>query len=422
MSPPTVADNHIAGTRQLAVLATVSAVAALGLLLLGAAVAGLTADADGTVAVLAATALIAFGLAWGWVPGLYLGLAGIVTAAVLIGPLDTAASPSRRWGPTIVLAVTLLVVHEAARFSFDARSPTRLGRSILRRFVTSVLAVGVLTVVAGLLVRRLTEVGSGALWLPAGFAAAAGPFMASRLVGVPGGRAGRHLRVLLSAAAAILIVAVAAVGASHREQQRAAATEAVSPDGRSSEPPPPPARSDETTAPAAMQDAVAMLIGMLGAAAVLGLLYGAFHRRQLLLVQDDLDLDLDDSIFLSSLPDGAELDEVELDADATIEMLRDVLGDLDAEPDPGRAIRLAYARVESELGSVGLVHRPDETVGEYFQRCLPRLADGAALGELTALFERARFSEAAVPESARARARRDVTAIEAQLGALEATS
>lgn len=71
----------------------------------------------------------------------------------------------------------------------------------------------------------------------------------------------------------------------------------------------------------------------------------------------------------------------------------EAIADLESEPDPRRAVIAAYARMERELGRHGLARRPSETAIEYLRRVLLDLtSSGAAVERLTALFERAKFS------------------------------
>lgn len=69
------------------------------------------------------------------------------------------------------------------------------------------------------------------------------------------------------------------------------------------------------------------------------------------------------------------------------------LDDIEREPDPRRAVIKAYGRMESALEGHGLGRRPFETSLEFLARSLGSLrVSGAAVGALTALFERAKFS------------------------------
>ena len=80
-------------------------------------------------------------------------------------------------------------------------------------------------------------------------------------------------------------------------------------------------------------------------------------------------------------------------ADALADVLDDALADLRAERDPRRAIIAAYARMERLLGAYGVPRRPSEAPFEYLARVLVELkASAASVFELTALFERAKFS------------------------------
>jgi Domain of unknown function (DUF4129) len=73
--------------------------------------------------------------------------------------------------------------------------------------------------------------------------------------------------------------------------------------------------------------------------------------------------------------------------------LTDAIDDLEAEPDPRRAVIAAYARMERELGRIGLARSPSETAIEYLRRVLLDLStSGDAVERLTELFEQAKFS------------------------------
>lgn len=109
---------------------------------------------------------------------------------------------------------------------------------------------------------------------------------------------------------------------------------------------------------------------------------------------------------------------------ATIALLDASLDDLRREPDARRAVVAAYARMEGGLAARGFPRHAAETPTEYLRRAKdagagagagtggsPTLPAGAlqpvavrALGELTALAERARFSALAIDETMRARA------------------
>ncbi len=80
-------------------------------------------------------------------------------------------------------------------------------------------------------------------------------------------------------------------------------------------------------------------------------------------------------------------------AEALAAALDDALADLRAERDPRRAIIAAYARMERLLAVYGAPRRASEAPFEYLSRVLIDLHVGATpVFELTALFERAKFS------------------------------
>jgi hypothetical protein len=74
-------------------------------------------------------------------------------------------------------------------------------------------------------------------------------------------------------------------------------------------------------------------------------------------------------------------------------LLDDTLDDLYANPDARAAIIAAYARMEQLFAARGFAREPAETSMEYLGRCVGELrASGAALGRLTGLYQRAKFS------------------------------
>lgn len=71
----------------------------------------------------------------------------------------------------------------------------------------------------------------------------------------------------------------------------------------------------------------------------------------------------------------------------------DAIDDLEAEPDPRRAVIAAYARMEAAFGRQGLKRRASETAIEYLRRILLGLGSRSdAVTRLTNLFEQAKFS------------------------------
>ncbi|HVC87770.1 MAG TPA: DUF4129 domain-containing protein [Gaiellaceae bacterium] len=71
----------------------------------------------------------------------------------------------------------------------------------------------------------------------------------------------------------------------------------------------------------------------------------------------------------------------------------EAIDDLEAEPDARRAVIAAYARMERALARAGLRRHQSDTPVEYLRRILLGLTTrGDAVGRLTVLFERAKFS------------------------------
>jgi hypothetical protein len=85
--------------------------------------------------------------------------------------------------------------------------------------------------------------------------------------------------------------------------------------------------------------------------------------------------------------------------------LDESIADLRAEPDPRRAVIAAYARMERALAAQGLARAQAEAPVEYLTRVLRRLkVSSGAVGSLTHLFERAKFSSHQVDAAMRTEA------------------
>jgi uncharacterized protein (DUF486 family) len=94
----------------------------------------------------------------------------------------------------------------------------------------------------------------------------------------------------------------------------------------------------------------------------------------------------------------------------------DVIGELEAEPDPRRAVIAAYARMEGVLGRHGLKRKPSETPVEYLGRILGGLTSRSdAVARLTRLFELAKFSRHDIDDSMKRDAIESLRAIRADL-------
>jgi Domain of unknown function (DUF4129) len=99
-------------------------------------------------------------------------------------------------------------------------------------------------------------------------------------------------------------------------------------------------------------------------------------------------------------------------------LLDETLDDLYAQKDPRAAIIAAYARMERLFASAGLERHPSEAPLEYLARALGEVrASGAALGRLTGLFQRAKFSAHDVHESMRTEAIEALTQVRDELRA-----
>ena len=107
-----------------------------------------------------------------------------------------------------------------------------------------------------------------------------------------------------------------------------------------------------------------------------------------------------------------------------VEILADVvsetLDDLRAEADPRKAVIAAYARLERALAAYGLPRRLSEAPEEYVARILGDLEVGSAsVQRLTALFERAKFSQHDVDEGMKTEAIDTLEELRTELRAAE---
>jgi len=104
-------------------------------------------------------------------------------------------------------------------------------------------------------------------------------------------------------------------------------------------------------------------------------------------------------LYRRSRPEQKTLEDLPVAQDIA-ETISDAIDDLEREPDPRRAVIAAYARMEGVLGRHGLRRNPSETPLEYLRRVLLDVtASSDAVERLTALFERAKFSQHDVTEA-----------------------
>ncbi|MCP5027665.1 MAG: DUF4129 domain-containing protein [Actinomycetia bacterium] len=392
--------------RRLSLLAGASAAASLAILLAGGLVAGLTSGRTGTAALAALAAVfLTGGLLAGWRPGL------IASSCLLILAGTSLPNDPPDWASITVLALTALGSHEAARLSIDLRRPTRLGPRVLASFALRIALIVIGVLITGVAVRAIDDIESlPAVLFAVGLAAIGLAPALARLtatghrldsVGAPG-------RAAFGIALCVVIVGLTTVGAVARQgltNDRVVGENTVR--GVIDDLPPPPA-ADPTGPQQGAQRAemVGTLLLLALVLVIIALLIKAFLRPEILLEQDDVEFAPDDEGLYISAPPGANLSEgLEMvGEEVAADLVNELLIDLRREPDPGRAVRFAYARIEQRLGENGVERRAAESEPEFVRRALSVLSDaseGGALTELTTLFERARFSESEVPETMR---------------------
>jgi uncharacterized protein DUF4129 len=98
------------------------------------------------------------------------------------------------------------------------------------------------------------------------------------------------------------------------------------------------------------------------------------------------------------------------------EVLADTLDDLRAEKSPRRAVIRAFARMEKTFAAHNVERDPSETPREYVERALDRLGvSSASVGQLTKLYERAKFSRLEIDEKMKADAIDALAGLRAEL-------
>ena len=99
------------------------------------------------------------------------------------------------------------------------------------------------------------------------------------------------------------------------------------------------------------------------------------------------------------------------------------LDSLDQDPDHRRVVIRTYARMERAFGRTGIAPEPWETSQEFLRRAFTDLGAGAgAAGQLTDLFEQARFSTHRVDETMRARAAASLRTVRDEMATRVATT
>ncbi|MDH4075818.1 MAG: DUF4129 domain-containing protein [Acidimicrobiia bacterium] len=421
----------------MSLLTAVAALLAVGALVVGGSVAGGLAGRGLVVVVaIASAAFIGLGLVIGWRPALAVSL-GLGLVAGIALPSDTVP-----WAAAAVLGAAVAVGHEAGRLSIDLRRPSRLGPRVLGRLLATgaaVAAVAPATALAGVV---LPDRNLPGLLVPVALILAAVPVAAPALAGggvagapphsphqAPsgGGAGGRAsgpaaaaralaslppaVRLVLAGLAAAAVLVTAVLGAAARDElpsstgpgataSHTATTDPIpeAPTGGA-----PAAAADDGGPPRGRGSIVTIALVTL-VAGVIVLLLSGLRRNRIPLVQDPVDVGSDEPGLAIVGASEAVLDDedVVLADDVAAALVADITVDLRSEPDPGRAVRYAYARVEQRLAALGIERRPAESEPELLGRALGVLGDeGRALADLTALFERARFSDEPVPEALR---------------------
>jgi len=388
-------------TRRLSVLPAVVGFLGVVWALVGVWAAGATDGGSGGFIAIATAVLVGATVISGSVAGLYGGLALLVVATLAGGD----GTLERR--ELLALGLAIIVVHETVRFSLDARRPARLGPGLVGGFLfrTAAAAGAVAALIVGL--HRLAQSSiENLVWVPIGLVGTAIPVLA--LVASARARTARQpqtvLRVSLAGLATVLTLALAVLGATARSTVDTGVERSDDVVVTTTTTTPPIQDRGEPDQPAEFRRGLT-LVFLIGATLILGAIYLALRRPEAVFELDDLDYDEDDNSFGFAPPGRADTEStVDVDEGDLARLLADLRLDIEAETDPGRAVRFAYANVERRLADLDLPRRPEETEREFLERALAAIDGGGALTRLTELFERARFGTGEGDEPMRQRA------------------
>lgn len=398
-------------TRRLSVLPTAFGIGSVVLLIATSALAGtLELTPWGTSLTWVAAASLGITIVSGHPVGLYIGMA-LLMAASLSGdePMSLTAM--------IITVVGLLLVHETARPSLDARRPARFGPRLWLRFAIRTAAIAAVLGALALLAYRVRDLELAEWLVPTGLVVAALPLLGRRLVtGATDSDETWLPPTVVRVAFGVVVTATAVTGAILGAAARSGIENSRPSDS------PTDIGSTPTTLPevsrqlddAAMVESGVVILLTLVTMLIAGLLYVALKRPEVAFDLDELDMTETDATFGLGNPGQADLDDqqIEIDDRQLADLLDELVLDIGAEEDPARAIRFGYANVERRLGEAGVTRSESETEQEFLVRALPSLGPhGRSLVDLTALFEHARFGHSAMTEDMRTAALEAVQAL-----------
>jgi hypothetical protein len=405
-SHPTADDERPVVAWTLALVPALVGAGAVVVTVVGAVLSGLTDGSNGWTATVVAAGLVAAAVVGGWTYGLYLALA-IVTAGSLV------ADGGPTTGELVSLLLALLAIHETARFSLDARRPSRFGAGVVSRYVARTVMVGAGLVAVGLSITAVEQLAStDRSWVPIGVAATAVPLFALRAArAMDASRWFDHRWIRAAAGLALVssVVVVVMIGAA-ANRELTASTEAATTAQASAQDTTSTSQPDQTQQVGSTEDRsvsfepwmVLVTVGLL-----VIIVYFMLRKPEAVYQLEEVEqrgVDNSYQVGSSGLAD-TEAELVTIDEDALARLLGDLRLDITAEPDPARAIRFGYATVERRLDELGVARTATETEREFLSRAIPTLGrSGDAMAALTRLFEQARFDDGSVGEPMRRQA------------------
>ena len=373
-------------------------------------------------------AAVLIGIGVTTISGSSVGLYASIALTVIATQLPAwRQGPSQSAGALIGVAATLIVVHELARLSLDARRPLSFAPGMIEAFVarTVGLTVGVgLVVWLGLEVtnqfgQATADLDLGGPWelaTPVAVAALSLPlscaFIAQRFFRDTSER--RRLVISIAALTGTVVICAVAAQIGFRVDQSSTPSQTATQTTATELADPWP--SDEAPSPGLTRiprfhsnwrHLAAALVVLIIA---LALLAQRRARPQLSTIRPD---QADHSVsFVRPSKAGVEVKTPDISPDELVSMLEDALVDINTEPDPSRAVRFGYATIERHLSNHGLVRASHETEQELLRRSLRVLgANSEQMTTLTRSFEQARFSLLPISETQRTQASEAVSAI-----------
>ena len=338
--------------------------------------------------------------------GVVIGSDAALAVAVVAAGIGYAIGGIRGISGAVWAAFAGLVAVAGARICFEARRPARIATGAQRAVLIAQVVVLVAVLAAAATLVAMEDVRLGKAWAVFGVAACAAPLFLLRWVNKGQvRRPGVSRAALVAGTLAVLAFAVVAgsVAADRDDPRTVESSTAERPQET-----PELVQREAAPAPAPEETPTGEWLVALASTFItlfaLALLASNWFRDQPLEFKPAEAVPGDSGLMITdALVDDPTAILVSRGQAAGV--VQQALQALDDVADPRQAVRLAYSMVEAGFGALDAKRRPTESETEYLRRLLPQLGVGAdPMRRLTALFERARFSDHEITAAMRSEA------------------